>query len=319
MDILKKKKITKIAVRLPILCFFLLFYLTGFSQSDPIFTQYMSSMQTINPAYSGMWDKVGFQVLSRRYYVGQDRAPLTSSIIMYTPLRKKNSGVGLNINDDRLGYQKRLSLTFNYAYQIRLDWKTNLRMGIKAGFLNYDNLLSKYALFDPGPDPNFQDEVDIRFMPQWGIGAIIYSKDYFVSLSLPQLITNNFQKNRNNYSALAELRYAYLVAGYIFGKQRQVRFKPTFLIKSAKGTGIEADVAANVLFFNKFWVGAMYRTNNTFAVYTQFQLNRNIQFGYAIDYPYSRDIRKYQYGTHEFKLVYEYDFYRRPYTPPTFF
>lgn len=307
------------ATKLFLLSFLLLFFSSAFSQSDPIFTQYMSSMQTINPAYSGMWDKVGFQVLSRRYYVGQDRAPLTTSVIMYTPMRKKNSGLGLNIHDDRLGYQKRLSLTFNYAYQIRLDWKTNLRMGIKAGFLNYDNLLSKYSLFDPGPDPNFQDEVDIKFMPQWGIGAIIYSKDYFISLSLPQLITNNFQKNRNNYSALAELRYAYLVAGYIFGKQRQIRFKPTFLVKSAKGTGIEADVAANFLFFNKLWIGAMYRTNNTFAVYTQIQLNRKIQFGYAIDYPYSRDIRKYQYGTHEFKLVYEYDFYRRPYTPPTFF
>lgn len=318
MDYLKKNKTAK-TIKLILLSLLLLYFLDGFAQTDPIFTQYMSSMQTINPAYSGMWDKVGFQVFSRRYYVGHDRAPLTNSILMYTPIKNKNNGIGLNINDDRLGFQKRLSVTFNYAYQIRLDWKTNLRFGMKAGFLNYDNLLSKYDLFDPGPDPNFQDEVDIRFMPQWGIGAIVYSKDYFISLSLPQLIANEFKKNRNNYSALAELKYFYLVGGYIFGRQRQVRFKPTAMIKTARGTGIEADIAANVLFFNKFWIGAMYRTNNTFAAYTQFQLTRNIQFGYAIDYPYSLDIRKYQWGTHEFKLVYEYDFYRRPYTPTQYF
>jgi type IX secretion system PorP/SprF family membrane protein len=156
-------------------------------------------------------------------------------------------------------------------------------------------------------------------MPQAGVGAMIYSEDYFVSLSLPQLISNNFQQNRNNYSALAELRYAYLVGGYIFGKQRQVRFKPTAMIKAAKGAGIEADIAANILFYNRYWIGGIYRTNNTFAVYTQLQLTRNIHIGYAIDYPMSLDIRKYQYGTHEFKLVYEYDFYRRPYTKTQYF
>ena len=319
MDIVRKNKTINKIRTLFLLSVFFLFFSPVFSQSDPIFTQYMRSMQTINPAYSGMWDKVGFHVLSRRYYIGQGRAPLTTSVLMYTPVKNENNGVGLDINDDRLGYQKRLSVTFNYAHQVKIDWKTNLRLGMKAGFLNFDNLLSKYALFDPGSDPNFQDEVDIRFMPQWGIGAFLYTKDYFISLSLPQLILNDFQKNRNNYSALAELRYFYLVTGYIFGKQRQIRFKPTALIKAAKGSDIEADVAANFLFFNKLWIGAMYRTNHTFALYAQLQLNKNIQFGYAIDYPYSLDIRKYQFGTHEFKLVYEYDFYRRPYTPPRYF
>ena len=320
MYIFKQKIVRLMRKRFLFISFLLLYITQSFAQSDPIFTQYMNSMQIVNPAYAGMWDKVGFQVLSRRYYVGQNRAPLSTSLVLYSPIKNENNGIGLVINDDRLGYQKRLSMTVNYAYQVKLDWKTNLRFGMKAGVLHFDNLLSKYDLFPDGvPDPNFLDDVDIRFMPQWGIGAILYTKDYFVSLSLPQLINNEFQTNRNNYSALAELKYFYLIGGYIFGKQRQVRFKPTAMLKAANGAKLEADIAANVLFFNKYWLGAMWRTNNTFAIYTELQLTRKLRFGYAIDYPLSKDIRKYQYGTHEFKLTYEYDFYRRPFTPTHYF
>jgi hypothetical protein len=63
-------------------------------QQDPIFTQYMFNLQTINPAYAGMWEKTGFNSLFRKQWLGIEHAPLTQALSMYTPLRKANVGVG---------------------------------------------------------------------------------------------------------------------------------------------------------------------------------------------------------------------------------
>lgn len=293
---------------------------SGRAQSDPIFTQYMNSIQTVNPAYAGMWEKVGVQVFTRRYYVGHDGAPLTRSVCFYTPVKNENNGIGLNIVDDRIGYEKKLTVTVDYAYQVRLDWKTYLRLGLKAGFINYDNLLTQYKLYPDGiDDPMFMDDVDINFMVSWGIGAMVYTKDYYISLSIPQIIENDFRANRNNYSSLAELRYAYLIGGYIFGKQRQIRFKPSFMVKGAIGAPVQVDLAANFMFYNKFWIGAMYRTNHTVAAVMQLSVLKNLRIGYAVDYSVAQEFRKYQLGTHEIRLIYEYDFYKRPYTKKRFF
>ena len=35
------------------------------AQQDPMYTQYMFNTQTINPAYAGTWESVGFMVLGR--------------------------------------------------------------------------------------------------------------------------------------------------------------------------------------------------------------------------------------------------------------
>ena len=295
-------------------------YALSFAQTDPIFTQYMNSIQTVNPAYAGMWEKVGVQVFTRQYYVGQTGAPLTKSVQFYSPVKNANNGIGLDIIDDRIGYEKRLSVTADYAYQVRLDWKTYLRLGLKAGFINYSNELTKYKLYPDGiDDPLFMEDVDINFMVSWGIGAIVYSKDYYISFSIPQIVNNNFQANRNNYSSLAELRYAYLIGGYIFGKQRQIRFKPSFMLKGAIGGNVQMDLSANFLFYDKFWLGAMYRTNNTVAAVMQLVVLKNLRLGYAVDYSLSQEFRKYQLGTHEIRLVYEYDFYKRPYMKKRYF
>ncbi|MGQ7868167.1 PorP/SprF family type IX secretion system membrane protein [Sunxiuqinia sp. sy24] len=321
-----KRRIPYLTTRKPtnrtllLLMLAVLWAMPSFSQSDPIFTQYMNSIQTVNPAYAGMWDKVGMQVFTRQYYVGHDRAPLTRAIMFYKPIKNENNAIGLDITDDRLAYEKKLTITADYVYQVRLDWKTNLRLGLKAGIVNYDNLLTQYDLYPDGiEDPMFMNDVEIKLMPTWGIGAMVYTKDYFISLSIPKIIANNFQANRTNYSSLAEMQYAYLIGGYLFGTQRQIRFKPTFMLKGAIGAPLQLDLSANFMLYDKLWLGAIYRTTHTVAGVVQLEVMRHLKIGYAFDYSLAQEFSKYHYGTHELRLIYEYDFYRRPYTKKRYF
>ena len=173
------------------------------------------------------------------------------------------------------------------------------------GFINYDNLLTRYDL-DWGPDDPtrlFATDIHQRMMLKWGVGALIYNRDFYIGLSVPQIISNKFRADVINFSSLADVRYAYLLGGYFFGRQRQIRFKPTILVKGAIGEPVTADIAANWLFYDKFWVGAMYRTNNTAAIVTQFVMMKNMRFGYAMEFPFGREIFKYQLQTHEIRVV----------------
>ena len=82
------------------------------------------------------------------------------------------------------------------------------------------------------------------------------------------------------------------------GDQQQIRFKPTIMVKGSMGGKVQADIAANFMFFDKFWIGGMYRTNNKFAAIVQLAMFRNLRFGYAIEYNINWDISKiYNWNT----------------------
>jgi len=291
----------------------------AYGQTDPIFTQYITNVQSINPAYSGMWDKVSFQMLLKKYYVGNTDAPLNQSISFYSPIKNENNGIGFNVINDLYGYAKRLSITVDYSYKVKLSMTHMLRLGLKAGVLNFSNALNDYKL-DPVnfPDHNFQEDVDIKYMATWGVGAFMYTPNYYISLSIPQIIKNSFKENRSNYSSLAEIRYLYLTGGYAFHLPNDIVIKPSILIKVAQSTKPQLDISGNVIFFDKFWVGGMYRTNKTMAAIVQWVIKDQFRLGYAIEYPTSADIN--QFGTHELMLSYEFDLYKRAsVTPPRYF
>ncbi len=289
--------------------------------TEPVFTQYMNGMQTINPAYAGMWEKVGVQAFTRQYFVGQGGAPLMIAATLYKPIRNANNGIGLNITEEHIGYENKLTIAADYSFQVKLDWKTYLRLGLKVGFINYDNLLTQYDLDwgEDTPDPAFSSDIHQNMMLKWGVGALVYNRDYYIGLSIPQLISNKFRADIVNFSSLATVRYAYLLGGYFFGRQRQIRFKPTMMVKAAVGETVQLDLSANWLFWDQFWLGAMYRTDNTVALLGQFVMVKNMRFGYAVEFPFGRDIFKHQLQTHEIRVVYEYDFYRRPYVEKQYF
>src|SRR5665811_2030242 len=94
---------------------FLFVSMEGLTQQDPIFTQYMFNTQMINPAYAGMWEKIGFSSLVRKQWAGIDRTPLTEVISFHTPLRNEFVGMGLNVINDHFGRENRLSIFADYS------------------------------------------------------------------------------------------------------------------------------------------------------------------------------------------------------------
>lgn len=307
-----------------ILCLLLVFTFiskAGFSQQDPIFTQYMFNTQMINPAYAGMWEKIGFMSLVRKQWAGINRTPLTEVISIHSPLKNEYVGMGLNIINDQFAREERLSIFADYSYEVSLTARTRLRLGFKFGFLNYKNPLSDYKLYpDNQYDPAFAEDVDLKFLPNFGFGAFLYDENYYVSFSIPKLVKNDFQTNINNYSTQAEIRTFYLASGYVFrfNSLNNLVFKPTLMIRTAINTPIQYDLSANFLLREKLWLGAMYRSGDAVCFVSQWMFSNNLRVGFAMDVTYN-EIFPYQYGTYEITVGYDIDFYGRSYVRAKYF
>ncbi|MCK5538983.1 MAG: type IX secretion system membrane protein PorP/SprF, partial [Bacteroidales bacterium] len=273
--------------------------------------------QTINPAYAGTWESMGFVVLGRHQWVGMEGAPKTLTFSMQTNTKNENVGLGFNIISDQIGREKHLSMFGDYSYRVKLDYKTFLRFGLKYGFSSYQNNLSAYQQYPGEIDPFSQGEIDVKMMPNIGIGAFLYSENYYIGLSIPKMVENSFGNNYNNYSVQAEMRHFFLIAGYVFNLSENLKFKPTFLTKATIGAPVEFDFTANFLLGDKVWLGAMYRTGDSFGFIAQWIFDKKLRIGYGIDFT-TTELQQFHDGTHEVMVSYEIGLKRRWTTPRMF-
>jgi type IX secretion system PorP/SprF family membrane protein len=288
----------------------------GFAQQDPMFTQYNYNMQTVNPAYAGSWERLGFLVLGRYQWVGMDGAPTTYTFSMQSPTRNDNVSWGLNVISDKIGKEKRLTLAGDYSYRVQFSDKTFMRLGIKGGITNYSNPLSTYDQYS-GNDEAASEDVEAKYLPNFGVGAFLYSEKYYVGFSIPKLIENDLSDNYQNFSTYSEMRHFFLSAGYVFTLNENLKFKPTGLLKAVVGSPLQVDVTGNVIIKDKVWLGAMYRFGDSFGFLAQFVANDRIRIGYSVDFT-TTEMQYSSNGTHELMISYELGVNKKWSTPRAF-
>jgi type IX secretion system PorP/SprF family membrane protein len=297
-----------------VLIFFLFLVSTQVKgQEFPWSLQYITNMHTINPAYVGIWDRAGLMLSTRTNWVGINGAPLTQQFSYNTPIRDQKSGFGLNIQRLNIGLEKRLYFTGDYSYQLRLDMHYYMRLGFRAGILSFANNLTDYHLYpDRIPDSEFANDINLYYMTVFGVGGVIYNEDYYISLSIPQMINNTFKVNRQRYSSLPEFQTLYLASGYAFKlANKGLILRPNLLIVATVGKPVYFDAAAILYFPGNLQAGLNLRSNGAICFSGQYTFNNNLRIGYASEYFIIPDIRKYQMGSYEFFVGYDFNLYRR--------
>lgn len=293
--------------------------LFSYCQQDPMYTQYIFNLQTVNPAYAGSWQTMGFTAISRHQWVGFAGHPTTQTFSFQTPVISQNIGIGMNVVHDKLGSERRIMVNVDYSYRVKVSDMSTLRFGIKGGFTNYNNDLTSLNPYPDGvPDQVLQGVVENKFMPNVGVGLFLSSPEYYVSLSLPKLIQNSFLENTGNFSKMAEARQYYLIGGIVFKLSDNLKFKPTFMTKATVGSPFQYDISANFLLAEKFWIGGMYRSGDSFGAIAQWIISNKFRIGYAADFTIT-DLRHYHQGIHEVMISYEIAFVKRRYVSPRYY
>jgi len=284
-------------------------------QQDPMYTQYIFNMQTINPAYTGTWQTIGFLAISRLQWVGIEGHPSTQTFSLQSPFKSENVGLGMNVVHDKIGMENRILFNLDYSYRLSIGEKTSLRFGIKGGFTNYSNPLPFYTVYDPG-DPNFMTDVHNKFMPSFGIGAFLSSERAYFGVSVPKLVESKFNVTSSDNYTITDYRQLYTSGGLVFDLTRNIKFKPTFITKLVEQAPFQYDLSANFLFAEKFWLGAMYRSGDAVGVIAQWIFQNRFRIGYSADFT-TTDVRKYHKGVHEIMVSYEVDW--RKFISPRYF
>ncbi|SCY07202.1 type IX secretion system membrane protein, PorP/SprF family [Nonlabens sp. Hel1_33_55] len=280
---------------------FLAFAKSGIAQQEPQYTQYMYNPSIINPAYSGSTGTLDLFAAYRNQWTGLDGAPETQTLGVNKPLYNERMGIGLNIQNETLGPVKEFNAVVNFSYNIDLNYNTKLAFGVSGGIDNYDVDFSR-GTFQDGNDPILSNNIDNRFSAIIGAGAYVYSDSWYAGVSVPDFFTNELYNGVENSIATEELQL-YLMGGYVFELNPNLKFKPTVLAKYQKEYPLVVDISANFLIQDVINVGASYRYDDAVSALAGIHIFDGFFAGYSYDYTVT-GLSSYNDGSHEIVLRY---------------
>ena len=298
-----------------ILLFFLFIVIQVFGQQDPQYTQYMYNMNVINPAYAGSKEGLSLGLLYRNQWTGFDGAPETGTFFGHAPIGS-NLGFGASIIADRIGPVTETNTYIDLSYTLKLNGNHQIAFGLKGG-LTFHNigLFSDITIIDQG-DVFFSSDVS-ETTPNFGAGLFYYTNKYYMAISIPNFLnSNHLELNGRNIGT--ETQHYFITGGYVFNLSENTKLKPSFLIKSAFDAPTSIDLNVNAQFFEKFEIGASYRTEDSFSALANFAVSPTLKIGYAYD-AVNSEINSFAPSSHEVFLLFNLRFTERVSRSPRYF
>lgn len=256
------------------------------AQQDAQYTQYMYNTMSVNPAYAGSRGQLSLAALYRSQWVGLEGAPKTFTLNLHSPIRDSRVGYGISVVNDNIGdgvvQETYIDAVVSYTIDVSQDAK--LSFGLKGG----GNLLS----LDFSGLQKYQEEfvdidnIDNRFTPNFGLGVYYHTDRFYAGLSAPNLLESkhfdNSAGSENSFLSVDRINF-YMITGYVFDLNANLKFKPALLTKVVSGAPLQLDLSGTFLFNEKFSFGAAYRWDAAVSGLLGFQLNEQLMIGLAYD------------------------------------
>ena len=288
--------------------------IVSYAQQDSQFTQYMYNTVNVNPAYAGSRGVMSIFALHRTQWVGLDGAPTTNAVSINTPLNSSKLGLGVSVINDKIGPIHENTISADLSYTVPTSETFKLSFGVKATANLFDLDVSKLNPVDD--DPSLHD-YNNKFSPNIGVGLYLHSDKAYVGFSVPNFIESN-RYDSNEVAIFKEKINYYLIAGYVFDLNSNIKFKPALLTKMVKGAPLQVDVSGNFMFNDKFMVGLAYRWSAAISAMVGMQISDGLYIGYGYDLENTK-LDNYNSGSHEIFLRYELFKNNDKITTPRFF
>ncbi|MFK7932074.1 MAG: type IX secretion system membrane protein PorP/SprF [Saprospiraceae bacterium] len=320
----------------------LLLSTAAFAQQDAMFTKYMFNQLTYNPAYAGESDFLNVGVIHRSQWVSVEGAPITQSFSAHTPLKNERVGVGLSVINDVIGPSRTTNANLSYAYKIPIG-NMNLSIGVQGGLYNYWSDFSQLVLQDPTADEAFSMNVNLT-QPNFGGGIYLSGKHFYVGASVPHLVEYDLREDVTTPIYARIYRHYYGMAGLVLPLNGDnLMFRPSVLVKTVSiGSGLrkdsafqsvgaptEVDIDLSLLFYQKFWLGASFRTAieafdnerssyDSADLWVSYFMENGLRIGAAYDYPLT-ELAQVTAGSFEVMIGYEFNFDTKKTVTPRYF
>ena len=278
----------------------------GFSQQDPLTSQYMFNTLTYNPGFAGISGMICATAFNRQQWVGFKGAPSTTVFNVSAPVKpfKIKSGVGLLVESDKIGFNKDVNLSASYSYHMDAG-QGLLGIGFNVGMLNKTlnpswEIPNSDTHTPPSGDPLIPENKESYVAFDAGLGLYYKADKYYASLSVTHL---NQPKIKFSKGLPYISRHYYFTAGYNLQLQNPSLELLPSVFAFTDGKVFQFNVTSLIRYNKKVWGGVSYRYGDAVIGMVGLELFNGIRLGYAYDFTIS-DIRINSTGSHEFMVNY---------------
>ena len=279
-----------------------------------MYSQYMFNTLAFNPAYAGSADVFTAMALSRHQWVGFAGAPSTQTLSIHSPLPGQHLSLGGNLIHDVTGPARQTSAFLSLAYRIRTGRTSRLSFGLNGGVNLFQADLAALSTVEAEP---VNANITGKILPNFGFGMFWHSTRSYVGVSAPKLLENEIGDQGQVYTG-REMRHFFLMAGHVVDINRDLKLKPSVMVRAVQGAPLSVDINVNFLLQERIWFGGMYRLGNGIGVMAQYRFNEQLRIGYAFDLTTTR-IGAYNAGTHEVMVSYDFRFSKGRTISPRYF
>ena len=283
------------------------------AQQDPQFSQNRYNQLTVNPGFAGSTGLINVSFLNRFQWVGFPGAPVTTvfNADAMVHLIGPNDGIGLSVVNDVIGFEKNVSMGFNYSWRTQLGRGT-LGSGISLGLMN-KNLNFDMTGIDGSDlvnlsDPSLPTGKVGGVLADIGLGLYYQDENYELSVSGKHLNRPTLSFDQSGKYTL--MRSYYLSGSYTYQMaDERLQAVPSIFYKRDAASW-QADINMTLQYDKKYWGGIGYRVGDAVIITAGTELWNGIKFGYSYDMSISA-LSRYNAGSHEFFLAYSVLLYKK--------
>lgn len=279
------------------------------AQQEAMYTHYMYNTLAVNPAYAGSRDALTITLLHRSQWVSFPGAPKTQTLTAHSPVYKDAVNLGLTVENDNIGPLNNTAFFIDYAYRIKVSEKGKLSLGLKMGINTYAIDLRGLKSMDNTDE--LTQQADNSYLPNIGFGVYYATPKFYAGISTPKLIPNQYQYDNIGSKLSKEQLHFYLISGGLIKLADDWDLKPTGFLKVTKAATIELDATAELFYQERFSLGIMGRTGDAVGLLAGVGITEQLMLGYSFDWSFVNNTAKYNYGSHEVLLRYDFAFESR--------
>jgi type IX secretion system PorP/SprF family membrane protein len=247
------------------------------AQQDPLYAQYFNNPMLINPAFAGSNERLYAGIAYRTQWSGVEGGPKTFNANGHIALVDNKVGVGAIVLQDQIGDIKNTQYSAVGAYHIKI-LNTKLSFGLQMGATRFAT--DPNAVRIQNQDPLFAQFNETKF--NTGAGVLLQNERYTLSLSVPRILSSTVSQGGQSIEVYGQNYYLY--GSYLIYVNDLVQFKPSALLRMAKGSSISADVNCNLIFKRLYTAGIFARNLNSYGLLVQAVMSK-YRFAYTFEVP----------------------------------
>ncbi|MBD77828.1 MAG: hypothetical protein CL840_02650 [Crocinitomicaceae bacterium] len=289
------KKITIIAV-IALVCG------TVSAQQLGQFSQFFMNKYVLNPAVGGTNHYFDVKSSYRYQWVGVDDAPRTFVLSMEGPLTKKNNmGIGGYVYSDITGPTRRTGFKISYSYIFKVSNNIRLSFGLAGGLMQFAVDGSDMELADAN-DVALGNTLTSAYTPDAAFGAYLFHDNWYVSISIPQLIGTEMKFVDNHTNSLNKLQnHYYFNAGYTFRLGDHWDLEPMVQVKYIPPLDPQFEGGLRVTYNDMVFLGGSWRNESGAVAFAGVKFAENFTISYSYDI-LTTDVSRVSSGSHEILL-----------------